>query len=212
MEGPTESEEVLFKSKEDRRSKWAERCSTLLTRYWVYDENEHPMSSRNYRTGDYITLTECIKSHLGEAERLIETLSSGQVAPIRGVDKRSRLGKPGKLTDLEIMNHYVLLPNEGQLRGRTMVDVEGSSARFSTIVYCTATGESLNHLRNWTFLSHEAIKRAAHGMRLDGTGPEFTNKARRLPLNTWIEMDTPTIPHSYKLLGSWHRYDKMSEE
>ena len=83
-----------------------------------------------------------------------------------------------------------------------MVDVEGSSARFSTIVYCTATGESLNHLRNWTFLSHEAIKRAAHGMRLDGAGPEFTNKARRLPLNTWIEMDTPTIPHSYKLIGS----------
>ena len=119
MEGPTESKEVLFKSKEDRRSKWAERCSTLLTRYWVYDENEHPMSSRNYMTGDYITLTECIRSHLGEAERLIETLSSGQVAPIRDVDKSKRLVKPDKLTDMEIMNHYVLLPHEGQLRGRT---------------------------------------------------------------------------------------------
>jgi DNA-directed RNA polymerase subunit M/transcription elongation factor TFIIS len=93
-----------------------------------------------------------------------------------------------------------------------MADVEGSSARFSTIVYCTAAGESLNHLRNWTSLNHGLIKRAARDMNPEERGPEFTNKARRLPRNTWIEMDTPTIPHSYKLLGSWHRYDKISKQ
>ena len=49
-------------------------------------------------------------------------------------------------------------------------------------------------------------------MNSEEKGPEFTNKARRLPRNTWIEMDTPTIPHSYKLLGSWHRYDKLSKQ
>ena len=41
-------------------------------------------------------------------------------------------------------------------------------------------------------------------------GVEITNKSKKFPQNTWIEMDVPTIPHSYKLLGSWHRYDKTS--
>jgi hypothetical protein len=199
MEEPVEPKEELIKRV------WAEECSTLLARYWVHDENEHPMSSRNYSTGDYITLVGCIRDHLEEAERLRETLSSCQVAPIREFEE-------GGLTDLDITNHYVLLPHEGQLRGRTMADVEGSSARFSTIVYCTAAGESLNHLRNWTSLNHGLIKRAARDMNPEERGPEFTNKARRLPRNTWIEMDTPTIPHSYKLLGSWHRYDKISKQ
>ena len=206
MEERVEPKEERVEPKEELIKRvWTEKCSTLLARYWVHDENEHPMSSRNYNTGDYITLVGCIRDHLEEAERLIETLSSGQVAPIREVVK-------GELTDLDITNHYVLLPHEGQLKGRTMADVEGSSARFSTIVYCTAAGESLNHLRTWTSLNHVLIKRAARDMNSEEKGPEFTNKARRLPRNTWIEMDTPTIPHSYKLLGSWHRYDKISKQ
>ena len=203
--GEMEEEELVEPKEELIKRVWTEKCSTLLARYWVHDENEHPMSSRNYSTGDYITLVGCIRDHLEEAERLIETLSSDQVAPIRELVK-------GELTDLDITNHYVLLPHEGQLKGRTMADVEGSSARFSTIVYCTAAGESLNHLRNWTSLNHLLIKRAARDMNPAEKGPEFTNKARRLPRNTWIEMDTPTIPHSYKLLGSWHRYDKISKQ
>jgi hypothetical protein len=200
---------------------WTQQCLSLLDRYQIYEENEHPKSSRNYITGDYITFIGCIRDNLKEAERLVDTLSSCLVAPIREIprkeiprkgktDKDSEVVRPDELTDEEIMNHYVLLPNHGQLKGRTLADIEGSSANFSTIIYCTAAGESLNHLRNWTSLNSSLLKRAPRNMESNEVSEEFTSKSRRMPKNTWIEMDTLTIPHSYKLLGSWHRYDKIS--
>ena len=167
-------------------------------------------------TGDYITFVTRVRDNLKEAVRLRRSLLSSQVASIRAnprsskTDKDSKLVKPDKLTDEEIMNHYVLLPHQGQLRGRTLADVEGSSARFTTIVYCTAAGESLNHLRNWTSLNYSAFKRATQNMDPEEVSVEFTNKSKKFAQNTWIEMDTPTMPKSYKLLGSWHRYDKQS--
>lgn len=201
----------------DQTDLWTQRCSDLLDRYGVHEEQEHPNSSRNYMTGDYVTFVSRVRDNLGEAKRLRRSLLSSQVASIREIprstrtDKDSKLMKPDKLTEEEIMNHYVLLPHQGQLRGRTLADVEGSSARFNTVVYCTAAGESLNHLITWTFLDCSAFKRATQNMDPEGISVVFTNKSRRFPQNTWIEMETPTIPRSYKLLGSWHRYDKQSQ-
>ena len=46
-------------------------------------------------------------------------------------------------------------------------------------------------------------------MNIDNTVTEITNKHRKFPQNTWVEIDTYTMPKGYKLLGSWHRYDKV---
>jgi hypothetical protein len=222
---------------------WTQQCSSLLDRYRVHDEQEHPNSSRNYVTGDYITFLGRVRDNPTEAARLRETLSSSQVASIRETPRMERtdrkpdelrrarrtdresdetlrversdrdpeVRRPDELTDEDIMNHYVLLPHQGQLKGRTLADVEGESVRFRTIVYCTAAGESLNHLRNWTSLNYASCKRATSNMDPEEVvRVEFINKSKKFTQNTWIEMDTSTIPHSYKLLGSWHRYDKVS--
>jgi len=107
------------------------------------------------------------------------------------------------------MDHYVLLPHQGRLKGRTMIDVEGSSAQFGTIIYSTGAGESLRHLMKWTGLDRIKFKRAPIDMNTDSEIREMTSMSKKFPQNTWIEIETYTIPKGYKLLGSWHRYDKV---
>ena len=92
-----------------------------------------------------------------------------------------------------------------------MADVEGSSARFGTIIYSTGAGENLEHLMTWTGLERGQFKRAPMGMSRDNKVTEITNKHKKFPQNTWIEIDTYTMPKGYKLLGSWHRYDKVRD-
>ena len=115
-----------------------------------------------------------------------------------------------------IMDHYVLLPHEGQVRGRTMGDMMQGNRRYPVIIYNTVAGDNITKLMKWMGLGRYELKRAPFQMtHTEGTIPKwenFSNQNQLLPVNTWVKVDSQEFRVEWHLKGTWHRYDPVSQE
>ena len=126
------------------------------------------------------------------------------------------VGKHNDTRDDLIIDHYVVLPHEGQVRTRTMRDVLRGNKHYPCVIYNTVAGDNVTKLMKWTGLGHDNFRRAPLDMRHDkGSEPaweNFSNRSVPLPPNTWVWVNSEEFRTEWHLKGTWHRYDPGSQD
>jgi hypothetical protein len=199
-------------------------CAMLVAQYYpagLKGLKEHELISSASWTGDHGRLAYYIQKHPSVVDELVDSLYSPNIVTIHARKELSlnsdanmefpRISIP---TDVEIEDHYVLLPHLGQLKARNSRSEDPISEDYCVIVYCTAAGDSISRLAKWTGLKCEAFCQAPlhmNGIQHSQDQPvRFRNKSSKLPPNTWIIVDTEQFVSSAHLNGTWHRYNPVT--
>ena len=120
----------------------ANQCSILSAQYYPDGCKSHVAILTTYWTGDYGQLVRHISGQPGVIHELVSSLAQPSVVTMSSImepDLREGSDSDSSTTsteqmDADIKDHYVLLPHEGQLKGRNLSSVNHHSAQYSVTV------------------------------------------------------------------------------
>ena len=198
-------------TEEQWKQRVSNQCSMLSAQYNPEGFQPHPSVSTAYLVGDYGALIHYISLHPWVIHELVGSLEKSELVTMFTNTTVTSPGSSCIPSDSDIIDHYVLAPHEGQLRGRNLDLVDPSYDQYPVVVYCTVAGDSISKLAKWTSLLPTAFSRAPlhlQGFQQNLSIP-FTNKSTKLPPNTWVIVDTTQFGSYEQLKGTWHRYDPV---